>query len=76
MIPNQTRAVLRPITIGASAKCENCAKTLRGNFKYRPQQIIVNIFRRGKWKATKHYCGRACWEEAGSLGAPLQGEVK
>jgi hypothetical protein len=70
VIPNQTRAVLRPITIGASAKCENCDKTLRGNFKYRPQQIIVNIFRRGKWKATKHYCP-VCYDK---LGRPY-GEV-
>lgn len=70
MIPNQTRAVLRPITIGASAKCENCAKTLRGNFKYRPQQIIVNQFRRRKWIATKHYC-TVCYDD---LGRPY-GEV-
>jgi hypothetical protein len=72
MIPNQTRAVLRPITIGASAKCENCDKTLRGNFKYRPTQIICNVFEPpGTYKVkVKHYCP-PCYDK---LGRPY-GEV-
>ena len=64
MIPNQTRAVRRPIIIGASAKCENCEVTLRGNYKSRPQQIIVNIYRRRKWKEVKHYC-TTCYDKMG-----------
>jgi hypothetical protein len=70
MIPNQTRAVLRTIVTGAAAKCENCDKTLRGNFKNHPKQVIVNQFKRRKWVATKHYC-TGCYDD---LGRPF-GEV-
>jgi hypothetical protein len=70
MIPNQTRAVLRPITIGASAKCENCDKTLRGNFKNHPKQVVCNVYRRKKWHHKEHYCP-SCYDK---LGRPY-GEV-
>lgn len=72
MIPNQTRAVQRTIALGASAKCENCGTTLRGNYKHRPTQIICNVFEPpGTYRVqVKQYCP-VCYD---ALGRPY-GEV-
>lgn len=60
-----TRAVLRSIDAGSSAMCASCGQQVKFSAKVKRQQVICNVYLKGKWDRVEHY-HLECYLEVGS----------
>ncbi len=51
----QSRAVIRSIDAGNSAYCAHCDELIKFRAKVRAQQVICNVYVKGKWDRVEHY---------------------
>lgn len=59
-----SRAVVRPIEAGNSAECVRCGERVKFQAKIKAQQVICNVYIRGRWDRVEHY-HLACYGAAG-----------
>jgi hypothetical protein len=60
----RSRAVIRPIEAGSSAECASCGERVKFQAKIKAQQVICNVYVRGRWDRVEHY-HLACYNQAG-----------
>ena len=60
----KSRAVLRNVEAGNSALCAACGEPVKFAAKLRRQQVICNVYVKGKWDRVEHYHSE-CYAEAG-----------
>lgn len=60
----KSRAVVRPIEAGSSTECAACGERVKFQAKIKAQQVICNVYVRGRWDRVEHY-HFACYEQAG-----------
>ncbi|MGE0880396.1 MAG: hypothetical protein AB7L13_23945 [Acidimicrobiia bacterium] len=60
-----TRAVVRSIDAGSSAMCVSCGQQVKFSAKVKKQQVICNVYTKGKWDRVEHYHFE-CYVDAGS----------
>ncbi len=66
----QSRAVIRSIDAGNSAYCAHCDELIKFRAKVRAQQVICNVYVKGKWDRVEHF-HLECYTLAGSpFGTP------
>jgi DNA-directed RNA polymerase subunit RPC12/RpoP len=71
----RSRAVLRTIEAGTTAECEHCGERVKFMAKVRKQQVICNVYVRGRWDRVEHYHAE-CYELADEpYGEPALPEV-
>jgi hypothetical protein len=58
-----TRAVVRSIDAGSSAICVHCDQQVKFSAKIKRQQVICNVYVKGKWNRVEHYHAE-CYDEA------------
>ncbi|HEC10835.1 MAG TPA: hypothetical protein ENI86_14905 [Acidimicrobiales bacterium] len=51
----QSRAVIRSIDAGNSAYCAHCDELIKFRAKVRAQQVICNVYVKGKWDRVEHF---------------------
>lgn len=51
----KSRAVLRLIEAGASAECAGCGQPVKFQAKNRKQQVICNVYVKGRWNRVEHF---------------------
>jgi len=54
-VPTKSRAVLRSVDAGCSATCVHCNQPVKFSAKERRQQVICNVYIRGRWNRVEHY---------------------
>ena len=59
----KSRAVLRPIDAGNSAYCAHCDLLVKFQARVRANQVICNVYIKGKWDRVEHY-HEECYDEA------------
>jgi hypothetical protein len=59
-----SRAVIRSIEAGSSAECVSCGERVKFQAKVKMQQVICNVYVKGRWDRVEHYHA-ACYERAG-----------
>lgn len=71
MIPNQTRAVLRPILrLEALSRCHHCGGKFQGGYKQH-KRVIVNVYKKGKWQGVEFW-HPACYELSRPYGEVIE----
>lgn len=60
-----TRAVLRSIDAGCAATCAACLQHIKFSAKVKRQQVICNVYEKGKWARIEHF-HQECYVEAGN----------
>jgi len=66
----KSRAVIRSIDAGNSAYCAHCDELIKFRAKVRAQQVICNVYVKGKWDRVEHY-HLECYDLAGTpFGTP------
>ena len=66
----KSRAVRRPIDAGNSAYCAYCDLLVKFQARVRAQQVICNVYVKGRWDRVEHYHDE-CYLEAGQpFGEP------
>lgn len=66
-LPNESRAVLRPLEAGNPQRCPQCNLDVKFNARTpsaKRKKVICNVYEDGKWVRVEHY-HPACYEEAG-----------
>ena len=65
-----SRAVLRSIEAGSFVDCAHCDDRVKFQAKVRKQQVICNVYVKGRWDRVEHFHAE-CYTKAGSPhGAP------
>jgi hypothetical protein len=60
----KSRAVLRLIEAGSDAYCASCGERVKFQAKKRLEQVICNVYVRGRWDRVEHYHAE-CYAHAG-----------
>ena len=60
----KSRAVVRNVEAGSSALCASCGDQVKFAAKVRRQQVICNVYVKGKLDRVEHYHAE-CYESAG-----------
>ena len=60
----KSRAVVRLVEAGNSAVCASCDEPVKFAAKVRRQQVICNVYVKGKWDRVEHYHFE-CYQSAG-----------
>ncbi|MGY9073132.1 MAG: hypothetical protein ACKVHU_09325 [Acidimicrobiales bacterium] len=65
-----SRAVTRTVDAGNSAYCGTCGELIKFRARVRANQVICNVYVKGKWDRVEHYHPE-CYETAESpYGVP------
>jgi hypothetical protein len=65
-----SRAIVRYIEAGNSAVCEECGAPVQFRARLKVQQVICNVYERGRWDRVEHF-HRDCYDTAGQpFGTP------
>jgi hypothetical protein len=59
----RSRAVIRAIEAGSSAECARCGERVKFQAKVKAQQVICNVYVKGRWDRVEHF-HRECYEGA------------
>ena len=59
-----SRAVVRFIEAGNSANCASCGVVVQFKARVKTQQVICNVYTKGRWDRVEHY-HRECYDAAG-----------
>lgn len=59
-----TRAVVRNVDAGSSSICACCGEPVKFSAKVRRQQVIANVYVKGRWDRVEHY-HYECYTSAG-----------
>jgi hypothetical protein len=60
----KSRAVVRTVEAGNTAVCVSCGEPVKFAAKTRRQQVICNVYVKGKWDRVEHFHAE-CYAEAG-----------
>ena len=63
-VKRRSRAVVRSIEAGSSAECACCGERVKFQAKVKAQQVICNVYVRGRWDRVEHYHAE-CYDTAG-----------
>ena len=66
----KSRAVLRPIDAGNSAYCAHCDLLVKFQARVRANQVICNVYVKGKWDRVEHFHEECYGEANGPYGQP------
>ena len=61
----RSRAVLRIIEAGTTAECAHCGDRVKFMAKLRKQQVICNVYVKGRWNRVEHFHDE-CYDLSGS----------
>jgi len=61
----ESRAVVRLIEAGCVAECPVCGERVKYRARHRDQQVICNVYDKGRWQRVEQY-HLDCYTEAGS----------
>jgi len=64
-VPARSRAILRQVEAGNYVDCARCGEQVKFQAKIRANQVICNVYAKGKWHHVEHYHAE-CYEVAGS----------
>ncbi len=59
-----SRAVVRYVEAGNSANCATCGAIVQFRARIKTQQVICNVYTKGRWDRVEHY-HRECYDAAG-----------
>lgn len=62
-VRRRSRAVLRTIEPGTTVECSYCGERVKFQARLREQQVICNVYVKGRWDRVEHYHAR-CYEAA------------
>ena len=51
----RSRAVIRSIEAGNNAECARCGERLKFVARHRQQQVICNVYVKGRWDRVEHF---------------------
>jgi hypothetical protein len=63
-IKRRSRAVVRAIEAGSSAECSTCGERVKFQAKIKAQQVICNVYVRGRWDRVEHF-HLECYQQTG-----------
>ncbi len=72
--PTESRAVLRQIEPGADFTCSYCDGWVKFQAKSRKNQVICNVYVRGKWDRVEHF-HEDCYAAAGQTHGSIIGDI-
>lgn len=67
----QSRAVLRLIEAGCVAECPVCSDRVKYRARHRDQQVICNVYDKGRWQRVEQY-HLDCYLAADSPYGPVE----
>ncbi len=67
----QSRAVLRLIEAGCVAECPVCSERVKYRARHRDQQVICNVYDKGRWQRVEQY-HLDCYTSADSPYGPVE----
>lgn len=67
----QSRAVVRLIEAGCVAECPVCAERVKYRARHRDQQVICNVYDKGRWQRVEQY-HLDCYIAADSPHGPIE----
>jgi hypothetical protein len=62
-VKRRSRAVIRAIEAGSSAECARCGERVKFQAKVKAQQVICNVYVKGRWDRVEHF-HRECYDIA------------
>jgi hypothetical protein len=63
-VKRRSRAVVRAIEAGSSAECACCGERVKFQAKVKAQQVICNVYVKGRWDRVEHF-HKECYETTG-----------
>ena len=66
----ESRAVARLIEAGCVAECPVCGERVKYRARHRDQQVICNVYEKGRWVRVEQY-HFDCYAEADSPHGPI-----
>ncbi len=67
----QSRAVVRLIEAGCVAECPVCGERVKYRARHRDQQVICNVYDKGRWQRVEQY-HLDCYTEADCPHGPIE----
>ncbi len=67
----QSRAVVRLIEAGCVAECPVCGERVKYRARHRDQQVICNVYDKGRWQRVEQY-HLDCYTEADCPHGPVE----
>ena len=66
-----SRAVTRLVEPGSQVDCMHCGERVKFQAKMRHQQVICNVYEKGKWVRVEHFHAECYTKAKEPFGSPL-----